>query len=208
MYQTANIMLESVRGFDAIPIDDVFLKDRKIFLVGSVTDESCNDLIKKLLYLESTDNTRPITVFLNTPGGSVWDGLSVYDTIRLMKSPVTAVVTGIAASMGSVLLLACEKENRLMLPSSRIMIHDCSWGKKDFGGMKPGAIQEELDMLKNTNERLLNIIAERTGHTVDEIAAVTKSDAWFDAGEAIGFGLASAVIDETNFETLIRKETL
>lgn len=208
MYQTANIMLESVRGFDAIPIDDVFLKDRKIFLVGSVTDESCNDLIKKLLYLESTDNTRPITVFLNTPGGSVWDGLSVYDTIRLMKSPVTAVVTGIAASMGSVLLLACEKENRLMLPSSRIMIHDCSWGKKDFGGMKPGAIQEELDMLKNTNERLLNIIAERTGHTVDEIAAVTKSDAWFDAGEAIRFGLASAVIDETNFETLIRKETL
>lgn len=112
-----------------------------------------------------------------------------------MKSPVTAVVTGIAASMGSIILLACEKENRLMLPSSRIMIHDCSWNKRDFGGMKPGAVQEELDMLKKTNERLLNIIAERTGHTVDEIAGITKEDAWFDAGEAIRFGLASAVID-------------
>ena len=206
MHQTANVVIESVRGFDAIPIDDVFLRDRKIFLVGSVTDESCNDLIKKLLYLESVDSTRPITVFLNTPGGSVWDGLSVYDTIRLMKSPVTAVVTGIAASMGSILLLACEKENRLMLPSSRIMIHDCSWGKRDFGGVKPGEIQEELDMLKKTNDRLLNIIAKRTGHTVDEIAEITRSDAWFDAAEAIGFGLASAVIDDTNFGTLIRKE--
>ena len=208
MYQTANVILESVRGIDAVPIDDIFLRERKIFLVGSVTDESCNDLIKKLLYLESVDNTRPITVFLNSPGGSVWDGLSVYDTIRLMKSPVTAVVTGIAASMGSILLLACEKEDRLMLPSSRIMIHDCSWGKRDFGGVKPGAIQEELDMLKKTNERLLSIIAERTGHKVDEISEITKEDAWFDAGEAIEFGLASAVIDETNFETLIRKETV
>lgn len=208
MYQTANVILESVRGIDAVPIDDIFLRERKIFLVGSVTDESCNDLIKKLLYLESVDNTRPITVFLNSPGGSVWDGLSVYDTIRLMKSPVTAVVTGIAASMGSILLLACEKENRLMLPSSRIMIHDCSWGKRDFGGVKPGAIQEELDMLKKTNERLLSIIAERTGHKVDEISEITKEDAWFDAGEAIECGLASAVIDETNFETLIRKETV
>ena len=208
MYQTANVILESVRGIDAVPIDDIFLRERKIFLVGSVTDESCNDLIKKLLYLESVDNTRQITVFLNSPGGSVWDGLSVYDTIRLMKSPVTAVVTGIAASMGSILLLACEKENRLMLPSSRIMIHDCSWGKRDFGGVKPGAIQEELDMLKKTNERLLSIIAERTGHKVDEISEITKEDAWFDAGEAIEFGLASAVIDETNFETLIRKETV
>jgi ATP-dependent Clp protease protease subunit len=208
MYQTANVVLESVRGFDAIPIDDIFLRERKIFLVGSVTDESCNDLIKKLLYLESVDNSKPVTVFLNSPGGSVWDGLSVYDTIRLMKSPVTAVVTGIAASMGSVLLLACEKENRLMLPSSRIMIHDCSWGKRDFGGVKPGVIQEELDMLKKTNERLLSIIAERTGHKVDEISEITKEDAWFDAGEAIEFGLASAVIDETNFETLIRKETV
>ena len=109
MYQTSNILLESVRGTEIVPIDDIFLRERRIFLVGSVTDESCNDLIKKLLYLESTDNTRPVTVFLNSPGGSVWDGLSVYDTIRLMKSPVTAVVTGIAASMGSILLLACEK---------------------------------------------------------------------------------------------------
>ena len=207
MNMTTNIITETVRGFDKLPIDDVFLKERKIFLVGTVTDESCNDLMKKLLYLESADNSSPITIFLNSPGGSVWDGLSVYDTIRLMKSPVTAVVTGIAASMGSILLLACEKENRLMLPSSRIMIHDCSWGQKDISGMKPGAIQEQLDMLKKTNERLVSIIAERTGHTAEEIAEITKSDSWFDSDEAIKFGLASAVIDDTNFETLIGKGT-
>ena len=95
----SNVIYESVRGIQAIPIEDAFLRDRKIFLVGEVNDESCNELIKQLMYMESEDNTLPITLYINSPGGSVGSGLAVYDTIRLMKSPVRAVVTGVAASM-------------------------------------------------------------------------------------------------------------
>ncbi len=204
-FGTDNIIFESVRGLDALPIEDVFLRDRKIFLVGEVNDESCNALIKKLLFMESEDNTKPITLFINSPGGEVGSGLAVYDTIRLMKSPVTAVVTGIAASMGSIILLACDSDKRLMLPSSKVMIHDCSWGKRDLGGKKPFEIEEELNQLKGVNERLVSIIAERTGKTTKEIAKVTQNDAYFTAEEAVKFGLASKVIDERVFSEITRK---
>ena len=201
----SNVIYESVRGIQAIPIEDAFLRDRKVFLVGEINDGSCNELIKQLMFMESEDNTRPITLYINSPGGSVSSGLAVYDTIRLMRSPVRAVVTGIAASMGSIILLACEKENRLMLPSSKIMIHDCSWGSRDFGGYKPHEIEQELKQLKNTNARLLDIIAERCGRTVKEVAKVTMNDSYFNAEEAIAFGLVSAVVDRNSFETIVEK---
>ncbi len=201
----ANVILESVRGLSPIPIDDVFLRDRKIFLIGEVNDESCNELIKQLLYMEAEDDTKPITLFINSPGGDVGSGLAVYDTIKLLKSPVTAVVTGIAASMGSIILLGCDEDKRLMLPSSKIMIHDCSFGRHEMGGKKPFEIEEELNQLKKINERLISIIAERTGHTVKEIAKVTKSDSYYGADEAIKFGLASKVIDTTTLSNLLKK---
>lgn len=201
----SNVIYESVRGIQAIPIEDAFLRDRKIFLVGEVNEESCNELIKQLMYMESENNTRPITLYINSPGGSVTSGLAVYDTIRLMKSPVRAVVTGIAASMGSVILLACEKENRFMLPSSRIMIHDCSWSNRNFGGYKPHEIEQELNQLKNTNERLLSIIAERCGKTVRQVAKITMHDSYFYAKEAIEFGLVSAVVDNGIFNEITKK---
>ncbi len=209
MNNNSNIIFESVRGLEAIPIDDVFLRERKIFLVGEVSDESCNDLIKKLLYLEAQDSTKPVILYINSPGGDVTSGLAVYDTIRLMKTPITAVVTGIAASMASIILLACDKDKRLMLPSSSVMIHDASWGgKHDMAHKKPNEIEEELSQLKKTNERLVGIIAERTGKTIEEIADVTRFDSYFSADEAIEFGLASAVIDSTNFDQIIRKEVV
>ncbi len=201
----SNVIYESVRGIQAIPIEDAFLRDRKIFLVGEVNDESCNELIKQLLLMESEDNTRPITLFINSPGGDVSSGLAVYDTIRLMKSPVTAVVTGIAASMGSIIMLACDSDKRFMLPSSRIMIHDCSWGKRDLGGYKPHEVEQELNQLKNVNARLLSIIAQRCGKTVNQVAKVTKNDRYFDAKEAIAFGLVTEVLDEAGFEAISQK---
>ncbi|MBO4903088.1 MAG: ATP-dependent Clp protease proteolytic subunit [Lachnospiraceae bacterium] len=201
----ANIILESVRGYDSIPITDLFLKERKIFLVGEVTEESCNMLIKELLYMESEDDTKPVTLFINSPGGDVSAGLAVYDTIRLMKSSVTAVVTGIAASMGSIILLACDADKRLLLPSSRILIHDCSFGHRDISGMKPFQVQEELNQLTRVNGRLVSIIAERTGKSVEEVSEVTKTDRYFSAEEAIAFGLASRVIDSDCLSSLMQK---
>ncbi len=201
----SNVIYESVRGIQIIPLEDAFLRDRKIFLIGEVNDESCNELIKQLMFMEGENNTRPATLCINSPGGSVGSGLAVYDTIRLMKSPVRAVVTGIAASMGSIILLACEKENRFMLPSSKIMIHDCSWGSRDFGGYKPHEIEQELKQLKNTNSRLLSIIAERCGKSVEQVAKVTMQDRYFDAEEAMEFGLVSSVVDNDIFSTIIQK---
>ncbi len=201
----AGVIYESARGLQAIAIEDDFLRNRKVFLVGEVNDQSCNELIKQLLYLEADDNTRPVTIFINSPGGSVSSGLSVYDTIRLMKSPVTAVVMGIAASMGSIILLACDADKRFMLPSSKIMIHDCSWGDRNFRGMKPHEVEEELKQLKGTNERLLSIIAERTGKSVRQVSKVTMHDKYFDADEAIEFGLVSAVLDADKFEIISQK---
>jgi ATP-dependent Clp protease protease subunit len=200
-----NVILESGRGINAVPIEDVLLKSRKIFLVGEVNDESCNTLIKELLYMESEDDTKPITLYINSPGGEVTSGLAVYDTIRLMKSPVTAVVTGIAASMGSIIFLACDSDKRLMLPSSKVMIHDCSWGRREMGGKKPFEIEQELNQLKGTNERLVTIIAERTGKTMEEIAEVTRYDSYFSAEEAIEFGLASGIVDAGTMSELLRK---
>ncbi len=201
----SNIIYESVRGIQAIPIEDAFLRQRKLFLVGEVNDASTNELIKQLMYMEGEDNTSPITLFINSPGGSVRSGLAVYDTIRLMKSPVRAVVTGIAASMGSIILLACEKENRFMLPSSQIMIHDCSWGSRDFGGYKPHEIEQELNQLKDTNKRLVSIIAERCGKTVKEVSKVTMKDSYFSSEEAVRFGLVSAVVDNDRFDEIVEK---
>ncbi len=202
----SNIIVESVRGPQLIPIDDMLLKQRKIFLVGTVDDESVNALIKKLLYLESVDDTAPVHLFINSPGGSVSDGLALYDTISLMKAPVTAVVTGIAASMGSIIMLACDKERRLMLPNSRIMIHDASFGgKRDMSGLKPHEIQQELDQLTQVNDRLVSILAKRCGRTVREVAKVTKSDSYFDAPAAIKFGLASSIIDSDTLSSLIKE---
>ncbi len=201
----SNIIMESSRGISVVPINDSFMRDRKLFFDGAVDEESCNQLIKQLIYLEAEDNTLPITLFLNTPGGSVSDGLAIYDTIRLLKSPLTAVVTGTAASMGSIILLACEKQRRLMLRHSKIMIHDASFGKREIGGMKPAEIREMLADLEKTNSRLVEIIADRCGKSVDEVAQITKNDSYFDAEEAIKFGLASAIVDDVTFAELIRK---
>jgi ATP-dependent Clp protease protease subunit len=201
----SNALIESVRGIEVVPINDVFLKDRKLFFDGAVDRESCNQLIKQLLYCEAEDNTKPVTLFINTPGGTVTDGLAIFDTIKLMKSPVTAVVTGIAASMGSIILLACDKERRLMLNHAKIMIHDASWGERNMGGMKPHEIRQELEQLEQTNSRLVSIIAERTGKTLEEVTEVTKNDSYFDAAEAIEFGLASAIVDDKTFTNLLKK---
>ena len=160
--------------------------------------------INMTLYVFVND-TKPVTLYINSPGGDVTSGLAVYDTIRLMKSPVTAVVTGIAASMGSIIFLACDSDKRLMLPSSKVMIHDCSWGRREMGGKKPFEIEQELNQLKGTNERLVSIIAERTGKTMEKIAEVTRYDSYFSAEKAIEFGLASGIVDAGTMSELLRK---
>ena len=188
-----NIILDSVRGLQPVPIDDMFLKDRKIFLVGEVNDASCNDLIKQLLYMEAEDNTLPITLFINSPGGQVGSGLAVYDTIMMMEAPVRTVCIGTCASMGAILFLAGER--RQMMRHGKIMIHDPAFGgRHEMGGKKPHEIQAELDDLNRCREALAVIISERTGKSMDEIYEVTANDTYYNADEAVAFGLANEII--------------
>lgn len=192
----ANIIRETVRGIDVIRIEDELLANREIFLTEEVDAATSNELLKQLMILERQDSKKEITLYINSPGGEVISGLAVYDFISLMKSPVRTVCTGTAASMGAILFLAGKK--RLMLPHTRLMIHDPSYSRNDIGGKKPHEIQHELDKLNETREALARIIAEKTGKTIDEVYAVTASDTFYSAEEAIEFGLATDVLKGAN----------
>lgn len=188
----ANILYETVRGIQPIEIEDVLLRNREIFLVEGVTAETANKLIKQLMYLESEDNSKEITLYINSPGGEVSSGLAVYDYLSLMSAPIRTVCIGTAASMGAILFLASEK--RQMLPHSEIMIHDPSYSRADMGGRKPHEIQHKLDSLNETKEMLAQIIADRTGRSLEEIYEVTAEDTYYKAKAAIEFGLATEII--------------
>ena len=196
----ANILFETVRGIQPIKIEDKLLKNREIFLVDAISAETSNELIKQLMLLESEDDTKEITLYINSPGGDVISGLAVYDYLTLMKSPIRTVCIGSAASMGAILFLAGEK--RQMLPHSEIMIHDPSYRHADMGGQKPHEIQHRLDSLNETREMLAQIISDRTGKTLDEVYKVTAEDSYYKAKAAIEFGLATEII--TN-ETLRKR---
>ena len=192
----ANIIKETVRGFDVVTIEDELLTGREIFLVDGVDAHTSNELLKQLMYLERQDSDSEITIYINSPGGEVISGLAVYDYISMMKAPVRTVCIGTAASMGAILFLAGGK--RQMLPHTRLMIHDPSYSHNDIGGRKPHEIQHELDKLNETRQALAEIIAEKTGRPLEEIYGVTANDTYYSAKEAIDFGLATEILDSTD----------
>ena len=186
----SNILRETVRGTELIPLEDMLLEESEVFLVGEITPDTSNNLIQKLMYLDSKD-LGEITLYINSPGGEVISGLAVYDYIKVMKSPVRTVCIGDAASMGAIIFLAGEK--REMLPHTRILIHDPSYGHLDVSGKKPHEIQRGVDSLNKVSETLAEIISEKTGKDVDEIYGITAEDNYFTAEEAIEFGLATDI---------------
>ena len=185
-----NILKETVRGTELIPLEDMLLEESEVFLVGEITPDTSNNLIQKLMYLDSKD-LGEITIYINSPGGEVISGLAVYDYIKIMKSPVRTVTIGDAASMGAIIFLAGEK--REMLPHTRILIHDPSYGHLDVSGKKPHEIQRGVDSLNKVRETLAEIISEKTSKSLDEIYGITAEDNYFTAEEAIDFGLATNI---------------
>ena len=186
-----NIFRESVNGIELIPIDDELLDHRAIFLVDAVNAATSNQLIMQLMYLEAQEEKSEITLYINSPGGDVTSGLAVYDYIGTMKSPLKTVCIGQASSMAAILFLAGEK--REMLEHTEIMIHDPSYGNFNMSSKKPHEIQERLDSLNKTREKLARIIADRTGKSLEEIYEITADDTYFDAEQAIEFGLATGI---------------
>ncbi len=178
----------------AMQIQRKFLEQRKIFLWGPVTDESAKDLTEKLLYLEAVGPGEPITFYLNTPGGSITAGMAVYDTMQMITSPITVIVTGMAASMGSILLSGAPKGRRFLYPHSRVLIHQPLISGRMMGPATDIHIQAtEMEKLR---AELNQILANASGQPLERINKDTDRDFYLNAKEAIAYGLADAIIEK------------
>ena len=175
-------------------IQESFLKDRKVFLWGAVTDKSARDITEKLLYLESEAPGEEITFYINSPGGSITAGMAVYDTMKLISSPVKVVVTGMAASMGSILLCGAEKGLRYLYPHSRVLIHQ----PLISGQMVAVAVDIHIQAqeMERLRDELNAILASSSGQKLEKIQKDTDRDFYMTAQEAIDYGLADAIVDK------------
>ena len=185
------VIEQSGRGERAYDIYSRLLRDRVIFLVGPVNDHSANLVVAQLLFLESENPDKDISLYINSPGGSVSAGLSIFDTMQFIKPDVSTLCMGMAASMGSFLLMAGAKGKRNALPNSRIMIHQPSGGAQG----QASDIEIQAREILKTREQLNRIYADRTGQPLERIAADMERDRWMSPPEALDYGLIDKVID-------------
>jgi ATP-dependent Clp protease, protease subunit len=173
-------------------IDELLLKSRRIFLSDAVDNDSAKEVIRKLWYLESLDPGKPILFVINSPGGSVDSGFAIWDQIKMISSPVTTLVTGLAASMGSILSLCAAKGRRFATKNARIMIHQPSIGAVIRGQASDLEIHAR-EILK-TRQGLVELYVEATGKTAEVIDKALDRDTWMSADEALEFGLLDKII--------------
>ena len=184
------VIEQSGRGERSYDIYSRLLRERVVFLVGPVNDQTANLVVAQLLFLESENPDKDISLYINSPGGSVSAGIAIYDTMNFIKPAVSTLCTGMAASMGAFLLAAGEKGKRFALPNSKIMIH------QPLGGMQGQATDIEIhakDILK-TKATLNRILAERTGQPLEKVERDTDRDYFLEAEEARAYGLVDQVI--------------
>jgi ATP-dependent Clp protease protease subunit len=178
----------------AMLLQKKFLEQRKIFLWGAVTDETAKDITERLLYLEGVAPGKEITFYINTPGGSITAGMAVFDTMQLVTSPITVVVTGMAASMGSILLSGAAKGRRLLYPHARVLIHQPLISGRMVGPATDINIQaKEMEKLRS---ELNDILAQASGQPIERINRDTDRDFYLNASEAIAYGLADRVVEK------------
>ena len=176
------------RGYD---LYSRLLKDRIIMLGTEVNDDVANLIVAQLLFLESEDPEKPVSLYINSPGGSVTAGLAIYDTMQYVKPPISTICVGQAASMGALLLLAGEKGKRFALPSARIMIHQLHGGAQGQASDIQIQAQEALRLKRILNE----ISAKHTGHTLERIEKDTDRDNYMSADEARQYGIIDEVVE-------------
>ena len=184
------VIEQSGRGERSYDIYSRLLRERVIFFVGPVNDQSANLVVAQLLFLESENPDKDISLYINSPGGSVSAGLSIFDTMQFIKPDVSTLCMGIAASMGAFLLSAGAKGKRYALPNSRIMIHQPSGGAQG----QASDIQIQAKEILSLRERLNNILAERTGQDIERIAVDTERDNFMSADDAREYGLIDKVL--------------
>lgn len=186
------VLKETSRGINALSLDDVmFSEQRTIFFTGEVNAESCAELTKQLLWLDSQSNDE-IRLIINSGGGSVSDGLIVYDTMAALKSPITCICAGMAASMAAIIFAAGNKGRRFMLPHSKVMIHE-PLIQGGVGG-SASSIERTAVSILETKKILNEILAKHTGKKLKDINKATGYDNFMNAEQAVQFGIADAVI--------------
>jgi len=184
------VVEQSGRGERSYDIYSRLLKERLIFLVGPVNDQSANLVVAQLLFLESENPDKDISFYINSPGGSVYAGMAIYDTMNFVKPDVSTLCTGLAASMGAFLLSAGAKGKRFTLPNSRIMIHQPSGGAQG----QATDIQIQPREILDLRERLNRILAQNTGQPIERIAVDTERDNFMSAEDAVSYGLVDKLL--------------
>lgn len=173
-------------------IEKKILSERKVFLWGQVDDRSAKYVIDRLLYLELEEPGKEIQLFINSPGGYVTSGFTIYDTIRGISSPVSTICTGLAASMGSILLSAGTKGRRFVLPHARVMIHQPSGG----AGGPASDIEIQMEEIIKTKQLGAEILAANCGQSVEKIMKDFNRDYWMSAEESVAYGIVDGKVDK------------
>lgn len=185
MYLVPTVIDRTEKGERAYDIYSRLLEDRIIFLSGEINDEIANTVVAQLIYLEAKDSDKDISLYINSPGGSVTAGMAIYDTMNYIKCDVSTICVGMAASMGAFLLSSGKKGKRFALPNSEVMIH------QPLGGAQGQAsdVLISAEHIKKTKEKLTRIIAENCGQSYEKVLADTDRDNYLSAKEAQEYGL-------------------
>ena len=189
------VIEQTSKGERSYDIYSRLLKDRIIMLSEDVNCASANVIVAEMLFLESEDPDKEIHFYINSPGGSIVDGMAIVDTMNYIKCPVSTICVGMAASMGSVLLACGAKGKRFATPNSEILIHQPLIGGNGLSGQATD-IKIHTDHLIKTREKLNKILSERTGQPIEKIWADTERDTYMTAEEALEYGLIDGILDK------------
>ena len=190
MHLIPTVIEQTNRGERAYDIYSRLLKDRIIFLGSGINDQVANAVVAQMLFLDAEDSEKDISLYINSPGGSITAGMAIYDTMQYIKAPVNTICIGMAASMGAFLLTAGEKGKRFALPNAEVMIH------QPLGGTQGQAADIEIHAKRilRMRQKLNEILAERTGQPLERIERDTDRDNFMDAQDAKAYGLIDDVI--------------
>jgi ATP-dependent Clp protease, protease subunit len=172
--------------------DQKFIEQRKVFLWGAVDERSAKDITSRLLYLDAVDPGKEITFYINSPGGVVTHGMVIYDTMRMIQSPVSTVCMGMAASMGSILLSGGKKGRRFIFPSGEVMIHQPSGG----GQGTSADLEIMAEQIRKIKELGAKILAENCGQPFDKVMKDFDRDYWMDSSESVTYGIVDGVLEK------------
>lgn len=183
---------EPMTGFMMKKIEKLFFEKRAVYLWGVVDDKSAREVVSKLLLLDADKPRQEIKFYINSPGGVVTSGMVIYDTMKLIQSPVSTICMGLAASMGSILLSAGTKGKRFVYPHGEIMIHQPSLG--GYFQATSADIEIQANQIRKTKELGAKILAENCGKSIEQVMKDFDRDYWMDANEAVAYGIVDAVL--------------